>query len=219
MSQTVCEYPVNEKERIAALRRYEILDTPPDGSFDHLTRLAAYIFNVPIAIISLVDHDRIWFKSRFGVEAEQLDRAPGLCASAILSDNLYVVDHAAEDARTLSNPLVTGALGLRFYAAAPLHTQDGYNLGTFCVIDKKPRYFTEEQRAALPALAKIVIDELERRLSGRKYLQKIHAELEAALAALKPWGVGQGQDVASAVGRIQTLSQELAAKANPGPPK
>ena len=125
MLQSVCEYPVNEKERLAALRRYEILDTPPDGTFDHLTRLASYIFNVPIALISLVDHDRIWFKSRFGMEVNQVDRAPGLCASAILADDLYVVDSAAEHPRTFAHPLVVESLGLRFYAAAPLHTKDG----------------------------------------------------------------------------------------------
>lgn len=213
MLQSVCEYPVNEKERLAALRRYEILDTPPDGTFDHLTRLAAYVFNVPIAIISLVDHDRIWFKSHFGVEVNQVDRAPGLCASAILSDGLYIVDNAPEDPRTFTNPLIAAALGLRFYAAAPLHTKGGYNLGTFCVIDKKPRYFTEEQRAALPALAKIVIDELELRLSSRQYFQKVHADLEQALASI----VERGPDLTPAVRRLQALSQELAEKVNSRP--
>ena len=211
MLQNVCEYPVNEKERLAALRRYEILDTPPDGTFDHLTRLASYFFNVPIAIISLVDHDRIWFKSHFGVEVNQVDRAPGLCASAILSDDLYVVDNAPEDPRTLANPLVTGALGLQFYAAAPLHTKDGYNLGTFCVIDKKVRYFTNEQRAALPALAKIVIDEFELRLSSRRYLQKLHTDLEQALVCI----VEREPDLATAIRTLRALSQELAAKVTP----
>lgn len=209
--QTGCEYPVNESERLAALYRYEILDTPPDGSFDHLTRLAAYFFNVPIAIISLVDHDRIWFKSHFGVEVNQVDRAPGLCASAILSDDLYLVDNAPEDPRALTNPLVSGELGLRFYAAAPLHTKDGYNLGTFCVIDKKPRYFTEEQRVALPALAKIVIDELELRLSSRQYLQKVHSDVAQALASIGE----HGADLTPAVRRLQALAQELDEKVNP----
>ena len=206
--QNVCEYPLNEKERLAVLRRYEILDTPPDGTFDHLTRLAAYFFNVPIAIISLVDHDRIWFKSHFGVDVDQVDRAPGLCASAILSDNLYVVDDASLDPRTLANPLISGALGLRFYAAAPLHTKEGYNLGTFCVIDQKPRYFTEPQRMALPALAKIVTDELELRLASRQYLQKVHAGLEEAMTAIR------GSNMAVAVERLQVLAGELAEKVN-----
>src|ERR1700677_3194866 len=122
--------PENELERLDALRRYGILDTPPDGAFDHITGLAAGFFQVPIAIVSLVDHDRIWFKSHYGLEVEQVERDNGLCASAILSPDLYYIRDAVKDARTLANPLVAGALGLRFYAAAPLRTHDGFNLGT-----------------------------------------------------------------------------------------
>lgn len=184
MPLTVCEYPENEEARLTALRRYDILDTPPDGRFENLTRLAAYIFNVPIAIISLVDHDRIWFKSHFGVDASEIQRAPGLCASAILSNDLYIVGNAAEDPRTLANPLVTGALGLRFYAAAPLHTRDGYNLGTFCVIDKKPRFFTEQQQSVLSSLATIVMDQMELHLSMRQYMQETKRVLQSSIGAL-----------------------------------
>lgn len=184
MPLTVCEYPENEEARLTALRRYDILDTPPDGRFENLTRLAAYIFNVPVAIISLVDHDRIWFKSHFGVDASEIQRAPGLCASAILSNDLYIVGNAAEDPRTLANPLVTGALGLRFYAAAPLHTRDGYNLGTFCVIDKKPRFFTEQQQSVLSSLATIVMDQMELHLSMRQYMQETKRVLQSSIGAL-----------------------------------
>lgn len=184
MPTPVCEFPENEQERLTALRRYDILDTPPDGSFEHLTQLAAYIFNVPIAIISLVDHDRIWFKSHFGVDVGEIPRAPGLCASAILSNDLYIVDNAMEDIRTLANPLVTGALGLRFYAAAPLHTRDGYNLGTCCVIDRKPRFFTEQQRSVLSSLATIVMDNMELRLSTRQYLHETQRQIQSSIAAL-----------------------------------
>jgi GAF domain-containing protein len=159
--------PKNETDRINAINRYEILDTPPDGSFERLSALAAKIFNVPIAIISIVDHDRIWFKSHHGLEGvEQIDREPGLCASAILSDEVYVVEDARNDPRTLANPLVAGAFGLRFYAAAPLVTKDGYNLGTVCIIDKKQRYITEDQKTYLSDLAEIVMDEMELRLSS-----------------------------------------------------
>jgi len=96
------------------LRKHGILDTPPDGSFDRLTRLAAKLLDMPIAIISLVDTDRIWFKSKVGVDVQEIGRDPGLCSSAILSDDLYIVEDAKKDIRTLANPLVAGSFGLMF---------------------------------------------------------------------------------------------------------
>jgi GAF domain-containing protein len=131
--------PDNEAERMAAVHRYEILDTPPDGNFDRVTALAARRFNAPIAIISIVDHDRIWFKSHHGLDVEQIGRERGLCASAILSSDAHVLVDASTDPRSLANPLVAGEFGLRFYAGVPLRTTDGFNLGTLCVIDKEPR--------------------------------------------------------------------------------
>src|SRR5687767_9179452 len=123
-----------EADRLAALRRYDILDTPPDGAFDRITALAARLFDVPIAIVSVVDTDRIWFKSARGLpDVAEIERAPGLCASAILQDQPWVVTDAANDPRTLANPLVAGAFGLRFYVGVPLTTSDGHNLGTLCV--------------------------------------------------------------------------------------
>jgi hypothetical protein len=177
--------PPNETERMNALRRYEILDTPPDGSFDNLTKLACRMFNMPIAIISLVDDNRIWFKSHQGVDATQIDRVPGLCASAILSNELYVVENAAEDPRTLANPLVAGALGLRFYAAAPLITKEGYSLGTFCVIDQKQRYLTENEKDILQGLADIVMGEMELRISARKLLENTGNHLKTAVSEIE----------------------------------
>jgi len=109
-----------EAERLAAVRRYDVLDTPPDGAFDRVTRLAACHFKVPISIVSIVDHDRIWFKSHHGVEASEIPRSPGLCASAILDNKPWVVTDAKVDPRTLVNPLVAGDFGLRFYAGVPL---------------------------------------------------------------------------------------------------
>ena len=114
--------PPNEAERIAAVRRYDILDSPPDGAFDRITAVAARRLGVPIAIISIVDEDRIWFKSHHGLPVQQIDREPGLCASAILSDVPYILEDARADPRSLSNPLVAGDFGLRFYAAVPLTT-------------------------------------------------------------------------------------------------
>lgn len=165
--------PLNETKRIETLNKYAILDTPPDGAFDRITNLASTIFNVPIAIISMVDTDRIWFKSHHGLPVNQIDREPGLCASAILSDETYVVENAANDPRTLSNPLVAGDFGLRFYAAAPLQTDDNCNLGTLCILDKTPRVFTEAEKEILKSLAAIVMDEMEMRLTLRNTVHKI----------------------------------------------
>src|SRR5664279_1888257 len=119
--------PVNETERLEALRRYLILDTPPDGAFDHITAIASELLKVPISIVSLVDHDRIWFKSHHGIEACETGRDIGLCASAILSPDFYQITDAKVDLRALTNPLVAGKFGLRFYAASPLRTHDGFN--------------------------------------------------------------------------------------------
>ena len=158
----------NELERLKTLYGYDILDTPPDGAFDRITTLAAQIFKVPIALITLVDEDRIWFKSRHGLDVEEIGRDPGLCASVIMSDKAYVVCNALEDPRTLANPLVAGDLGLRFYAAAPLITHEGYRLGTMNIIDLEPREFDAQGEAMLQQLAGIVMEQMALRLSARK---------------------------------------------------
>jgi PAS domain S-box-containing protein len=157
-----------EESRLAALHRYDILDTPPDGAFDRITSLAARLFDVPIAIISVVDVDRIWFKSHHGIDVDQIERAPGLCASAILEAGPTVLTDAARDPRSLANPLVAGEFGLRFYAGVPLATSDGHNLGTLCVIDREPRQVSQEELATLTDLAKLVMDQMELRLAARR---------------------------------------------------
>ena len=172
--------PADEDERMAAVRRYDILDTPPDGAFDRVTAIAARRFNVPIAIISIVDHDRIWFKSHHGVPVQQIDREPGLCASAILQPDAYILEDAKTDIRSLSNPLVAGDFGLRFYAGVPLRTNDGYNLGTLCVIDKETRPVTQEQIDDLRDLASLVVDQMELRLSARNELARANRAAEQA---------------------------------------
>jgi GAF domain-containing protein len=170
--------PDNEDMRMAAVKRYEILDSPPDGAFDRITSLAARIFQVPIATITIVDSDRIWFKSKYGIDAEQIDRDPGLCASAVINYEPWVVNDATKDPRTLENPLVRGELGLRFYAGAPLRTADGYNLGTLNIIDSKPRALADDELEMLQQLADIVVDELELRLAAlrlaRSYEEQGH---------------------------------------------
>lgn len=160
--------PANEPERIAAVRRYEILDTPPDGTFDRITAIAARRFNVPISIVSLVDHDRIWFKSNHGLDVKQTGREPGLCASAILSNEPWVLPDARENPHALTNPLVAGDFGLRFYVGVPLRTNDGYNLGTLCVIDREPRPVDATEIEDLKDFASVVMDQMELRLSARR---------------------------------------------------
>ncbi|MDB5469443.1 MAG: hypothetical protein JWR84_1003 [Caulobacter sp.] len=157
----------DEAQRMAAVRRYDILDTPPDGNFDRITALAARRFGTPISIISVVDHDRIWFKSRHGVDVAEIGRDNGLCASAILSPDTRVLEDARRDPHAFANPLVAGSFGLRFYAGAPLRTSDGYNLGTLCVIDHEPRVFTQQDIDDLEDLAALVVDNLELRLAAR----------------------------------------------------
>ncbi|HYI64784.1 MAG TPA: histidine kinase dimerization/phosphoacceptor domain -containing protein [Allosphingosinicella sp.] len=160
--------PDDEAGRMAAVNRYDILDTPADGSFDRITAIAARRFDVPIAIISIVDHDRIWFKSHHGLDVAEIGRDPGLCASAILSSDPHILTDASADPRSLANPLVAGDFGLRFYAGVPLKTADGYNLGTLCVIDKAPRPIDQDQIDDLRDLASVVVDQLELRLSARR---------------------------------------------------
>ena len=160
--------PPDEAKRLAAVRRYDILDTPADGAFDRITALAARRFGVPIAIVSIVDEDRIWFKSHHGLSVQQIDREPGLCASAILGNDPFLLADASIDPRSLANPLVAGEFGLRFYAGVPLTTSDGFNLGTLCVIDKEPRPIEDEQIEDLKDLASIVMDQIEMQLAARR---------------------------------------------------
>lgn len=160
--------PADEPRRLAAVRRYDILDTPPDGAFDRITALAARRFGVPISIISIVDEDRIWFKSHHGLAVEQIEREPGLCASAILSNDPHILTDACIDPRSLANPLVAGDFGLRFYAGVPLTTDDGHNLGTLCIIDKEARTIDQSQIEDLKDLAAIVMDQIEMQISARR---------------------------------------------------
>lgn len=164
--------PENEHERLQAVYRYQILDTPPDGTFDRIAALAARYFDVPIATVSIVDHDRVWFKATHGLDVTETGRDPGLCASVILQDSPYVVTDALSDPQTLDNPLVRGELGVRFYAAAPIITADGYKLGTLNVIDGRPRSVTSTEQAMLTDLAGVVADEMEMRLAARQAVER-----------------------------------------------
>jgi sigma-B regulation protein RsbU (phosphoserine phosphatase) len=185
-----------EAARLEAVRRYDILDTPPDGAFDRVAKLAARLFDVPVASVTIVDADRIWFKAAHGLDGvTQIGRDLGLCGSAVLADETYVVTDAVTDPRASDNPLVTGELGVRFYAAAPITTADGHRLGTVNVIDTRPRTIDEAQMATLRDLAAVVLDELELRLSAmhrlrlerelREQAERDRAEIESFATTLQ----------------------------------
>lgn len=155
------DLPVNEAARLEALRRYAILDTAPEQAFDDLTLLAAQVCDVPIALISLVDSDRQWFKSKIGTTVNGSAREISFCGHAILQPELFVVPDTSEDVRFATNPLVTDEPHIKFYAGAPLTTTDGHAIGTLCVIDRRRRELTAPQREALNALKRQVMRQLE----------------------------------------------------------
>jgi sigma-B regulation protein RsbU (phosphoserine phosphatase) len=180
-AQTAMAAVTKERERLDAVRRYAILDTPPDGAFDRICALAARFFDVPFASVTIVDEERIWFKACMGLDAVEIPRVPGLCGSAILHDEPYVITDGLSDPRAADNPLVHGELGVRFYAAAPIVTHDGHSLGTVNVIDTKPREIMEREVQTLQDLAAVVMDELELRLAAigevqQAIRQQHHAE-------------------------------------------
>ncbi|MEQ8956405.1 MAG: GAF domain-containing protein, partial [Coleofasciculus sp. C2-GNP5-27] len=168
--------PSNEADRLKALERYHILDTLPEKAFDDLTKMAAYICDAPIALISLLDATRQWFKSKVGIDATQTPKEQAFCAHAILKpDQVLMVPNALDDERFAQNPLVTSEPNIRFYAGTPLVTPDGFALGTLCVIDQVPRQLTPEQIEALEALGRQVIAQIELRLNVDKLERQMQA--------------------------------------------
>ncbi len=181
--------PPDEQERLAALSEYAVLDTPPEAQYDDLTELAARICQAPIALISLIDEDRQWFKSHVGLEAQQTERDMAFCAHAILQPETFVVEDATRDERFSDNPLVTAYPQIRFYAGAPLITPEGHALGTLCVIDTVPRKLQPDHEIALRLLSRHVMAQLERR---RRTLET--ASLKNQNAALCAGIAGPGQE-------------------------
>jgi len=188
--------PFNDQERIAALHRYKILDTPAEESFDHIAQLATEIFDVPISEISFIDQDNVFIKGNAGMaNPKYTSRGISLCSLSILNEEITVFEDTLKIPFLLANPLVTGDFGLRFYAGAPLITNDGYSIGTICIIDKKPGTFTKKDEALLQHLARVAMDVIESRLTaigeGEKQqlinstIQSLSGELTRAHSHLK----------------------------------
>jgi FOG: GAF domain len=182
--------PANEQQRLATLRGYEILDTEPEAAFDDLTLLASYVCQTPVALISLIDADRQWFKSKIGVSVTETSRDIAFCASAILQPDVFMVPDTSKDERFAENPLVVSEPKVRFYAGATLMTQ-GQALGTLCVVDRVPRELTPEQVEALRALSRQALAQLELRRNLVRLEQSLtardraEAEKERTLRELK----------------------------------
>lgn len=216
-----------EQERLAELRRYEILDTAPAASFDFLTRLAAYVFHAPIAVISLVDANRLWFKSKHGLAVAETPRDASFCSQAILGNDVFVVRDASSDKRFASYTLVAGPAHVRSYAGAPLHSPNGYNLGTLCIMDPNPRDVSEEERNVLAGLSTIVVDEFELRLKISDLddeAYRLRAAEEAAQKALAHFEEAEYNLIAERVARemnniaARSLQRTAVPSPWPGPP-
>jgi signal transduction histidine kinase/CheY-like chemotaxis protein len=173
-----------EAERLNQLTKYEILDTPREGNFDRITTLAAKLLNVPIALVSIVDEDRIWFKSKYGFKEKEIPKDRELFASSFISPEFYHYNKQ-NDTTALINPILAYDSGFEFYAASPLLTADGHALGMLCVLDKKPRTITEKDKLILDDLARIIMDEMEMRLAYRQAYKKQREFLNIAVHDLK----------------------------------
>ena len=206
IAPTAYPIPQTETDRLRALRSYKILDTKPEERFDELTQLAAIICGVPMSLITLIDADRQWFKSKVGLEINETPRAHAFCTHAIMQPEMFVVPDAAEDKRFADNPLVTGDPNIRFYAGAPLATREGHLLGTMCVLDRKPRTLTDEQKTALEILGRQVVANMELRSD----LRELKDALAAREAAEGPSGeAASGLD--DIIGRLEAIASDLRA--------
>ena len=169
--------PGNEDQRIEALLRYGLLDTEPEESFDDFAHLASFICGTPIALVTLIDSDRQWFKAKVGISSTETPREQAFCAHTIMGEDLLMVEDALTDSRFATNPLVLSEPNIRFYAGAPLIDSDGFALGSLCVIDRKPRQLSAAERRALTALSRQLVVLCEYRRAS--------ASLASALESIK----------------------------------
>ncbi len=170
--------PENDDDRLKELFKYEVLDTQSEPAFDDITKLAAKLCETEICLISLVDRDRQWFKSRFGLDACETSREISFCGHAIMSDDLFIVENTLEDERFADNPLVTDDPNIRFYAGAPLRTPSGFRIGTLCIIDSKPKRLSEFQKSSLRALGNNVISLLELQFKNEELIKTVQQSYE-----------------------------------------
>lgn len=200
-----------EARRLSVLEEFEVLDSEAESAFDELATIASAICGTPISLISLVDRDRQWFKSRVGLGAAETPREFAFCSHAILQDGVFEISNALQDHRFSDNPLVTGDPNIRFYAGAPLISASGLPLGTLCVIDREPRKLTEVQANALNALSRQVVGQLELRSHARK-LERLNSAREKVFSVI-------GHDLRSPFNSILGFARTLAAKADRIEPK
>ena len=170
MAASFAPFPTNEQERLETLHSYQVLDTAPENSFDTIVQLATRMFNVPIAFISFIDGERIWFKSSHGISIPEMPRAAGLCGHTILNNDPFIVADALQNDMTKDNVLVTGPMSLRFYAGVPLIVKNGHRIGTLCIADTKPHEMLQEQVRDLQLLGNMAAEQLELRRESRLQL-------------------------------------------------
>ncbi|MGL6054334.1 MAG: GAF domain-containing protein, partial [Vibrio metschnikovii] len=183
--------PEEESERQKTLDKTGLLNSGSEARFDRITRLAQQIFSVPIALISLVDRDRQWFKSRQGLDAQQTPREISFCGHAILNSEVFVIENALVDQRFCDNPLVMGAPDIRFYAGAPLHSTKGYRIGTLCLIDSQPRSFSSKQRSMLKDLAATIEALIQAEELSNERLGKLTAQLPGVVYQFQRFASGK----------------------------
>ncbi len=201
--------PPDEQTRLQQLLQFEVLDTPRESALDDLTQLASLICQTPIALISLVDETRQWFKSAVGIDETESSRETAFCAHTILGKDLFIVEDALQDERFFDNPFVTGAVGIRFYAGAPLVTETGHSLGSICVIDRVPRQLTAVQIEALQVLARQVMTDLKMR-QVLKELTQMQTDLQCATTVLESRVAARTSELLFANRALANLNETLA---------
>ena len=201
--------PINEARRVAALYEYDILDTIPEKEYDDITKIAADICGMPISLITLIDDERQWFKSAIGIDATETTRDVAFCAHALLKpEEIFIVPDSSKDKRFHDNPFVTGPPHVGFYAGVPLMNNDGYAVGTLCVLDSKPNELTREQTETLKALARQVVSMLEMRKMN-KLLQAQKAEMAQLNEDLSQFAHVAAHDIKSPCASISMCATYL----------